>query len=505
MSRAMTWDNLSDAIFDHAARQADAPALIQAPATLSYRDFAALVAKASVYLRDLGIGERTRVGIALGNSIDHFILYFALMRVGAVPAELPVEDSGDKLVAAAQRYNMRAIFTEAQVTLSPGVTQHRMMPDWRDTLGALNGDHRALLGADELHTITLTTGSTGVPGGIITTHRQFSRRIEAQRAIYKAHRLFEPPAGTLVLPASIRFGPFFRSLLGQILAGGATVITPDFAKPIELLRTIAAYDDAVAFVTANLCRLFIAAAPESTFLFPRMRLLVSVGMPLYAAELRAVIARVTPNYYYGYGTTGIASITALPPGEIAHKAGTVGRPVADVTVEIVDERDRCLPAGSYGNIRCRSELVSLGRCEEDESESAEQFRDGWYYPGDIGMLDPDGYLILRGRVAEVIRSGATEVFAPEVAAAIAAHPGVAEVAVVGIPSPQRGEEIVAFVVKRGTLDHEELVRHCRGVLTPPQRPEHIYYMDGLPRIAGGKVDRARLQSLALSEAMRRGR
>jgi acyl-coenzyme A synthetase/AMP-(fatty) acid ligase len=162
-----------------------------------------------------------------------------------------------------------------------------------------------------------------------------------------------------------------------------------------------------------------------------------------------------------------------------------------------------VPAGTDGRIRCQSKVVSLGRCAEDQSTSAELFRDSWYYPGDIGMLDADGYLHLRGRVAEIIRSGATEVFAPEIEAALAAHPDIVEAGVVGIPSRERGEAIVAFVVKQPNLDHAELVRHCQTVLAAPQRPEHVYYIDALPRIAGGKVDRSKLQSLALSEAMRR--
>jgi long-chain acyl-CoA synthetase len=341
----MAWDNLSDAIFDHAAGQPDAPALIQAPTTLSYRDFAALVAKASVYLRDLGIGERTRIGIALGNSIDHFILYFALMRVGAVPAELPVEDSADRLVATARRYNMRAIFTEAHVQLPAVIAQHRMMPHWRDEIAALRGDRRAVAGADDLHVITLSNGSTGIPSGLITTHRMFMRRLAVQGEIYKAQRLYEPPGGTLVLAGSIRFGAFCRYLLGQVLVGGVTVIAPD-AKPIEIVRTIASYDDVVAFVTANMCRLFIAAAPDGTMLFPRVRLLVAGGLPLYANEKRALIVRVTPNFHETYGTTGIASIAVLRPEAIPDKAESVGKPVPGVTIEIVDDNDRPVPSGA---------------------------------------------------------------------------------------------------------------------------------------------------------------
>ncbi|HEV8016132.1 MAG TPA: class I adenylate-forming enzyme family protein [Stellaceae bacterium] len=497
-----TWQNLSDPIFDHAARRPDAPALIEGPTILSYGALAALVAKASVYLRDLGIGPSMRVGIALANSIGHVILLFAVMRLGAVPAELSAEDSGEALAATARKYGMRAVFTEAHVTLPPGPAQHRMTLGWRDEIARKSGDSRATASADELQTITLTTGSTGVPGGIVTTHGQLFRRFEAQRAVFQEHRLYEPPGGTLILTASIRYGAFFRFLLGQVIVGGVSVILPDFAKPIELVRAIAAYDDVVGFVTANMCRLFIAAAPDGALLFPKVRLLVAGGLPLYADEKRAMIARVTPNFYEGYGTSGIAVISSLSPAEIPAKADTVGRPVAGVAVEIVDDRDQRLPPGTYGTIRCRSDLVSLGRCAEDGNASAEHFRDGWYYPGDVGALDAEGYLHLRGRVAEIIRRGAIDVFTADVEAALAAHPAVAEAAVVGIPSPTQGEEVVAFVVKTGALTHDELVRHCVERLAPVQRPDRVFYIEALPRIAGGKVDRARLQSLALSDAVR---
>jgi acyl-coenzyme A synthetase/AMP-(fatty) acid ligase len=189
---------------------------------------------------------------------------------------------------------------------------------------------------------------------------------------------------------------------------------------------------------------------------------------------------------------------------VARKADSVGRLLPLVEVEIVDDDDRPVAPGSFGQIRCRGALMARPCAESAGDKRTEYFRNGWYYPGDVGALDAEGYLRLRGRTAEIIQRGPATVFLPEIEAALATHPNVAEVAVIDAPSPRQGVEIVAFIVAHGGLQHDELARHCRDRLAPAQRPDRVYYVDTLPRIAGGKLDRPRLQSLAQSEAVRQG-
>ncbi len=496
------WQNLSDPIFAYAEIRPEAPALVDGPDALSYRALADLVAKASVYLRDLGIDQGARIGIALGNSIDHVILLFALLRIGAVPAELSSDDRGEMLVETAHRFGIGAIFTEPAVALPAGITQHRLMLDWRAAVARKSGNSRCPARGDALELLNLTTGSTGTPSGVIWTHDKFLRRCEVRLGTYYPEGLAGLQPRDMLLTAPMRYAWFYLCTVMQMVAGGRLVILPSFAKPIEMVRTVASWKGAICCATANMCRLFLLAAPDEGLLFPHLYALEASGLPLFPWEKEAMIARVVENFREGYGTAGIGAISVLTSSDMVRKPDSVGRPLPLIEVEIVDELGQPLSPGMYGAIRCRSSLLSRP-CPENGGElRAEFFRDGWYYPGDIGALDAEGYLYLRGRVVDVIRRGAKEINAPDIEGVIARHAGVADAAVIGIPSPSQGEEVVVFVVRQGALEHDELARHCRAALAPEERPDRIYYIDRLPRNDAGKIDRPRLQSLALAEAVR---
>jgi acyl-CoA synthetase (AMP-forming)/AMP-acid ligase II len=498
------WQNLSDPIFTYAQTRPEAPALVDGPDSLTYRALADGVARGSVYLRDLGIGQGDRIGLALRNSIDHIILLFALLRVGAVPAELSADDGGDVLVTMARRYGMRAIFTEPTKDLPAGIAHYRLMTDWRAAIARKTGDARCTADGDALELLTLTTGSTGTPSGVIWTQRKFLQGCAVRLGTYYPEGLGDRLPRDMLLTGPMRYAWFFLVAVMQIFAGGRLVILPSFAKPIEMVRAIASWKGAICCATANMCRLFLIAAPDGERLFPDIHTLEASGLPLYPWEKEAMLARVAANFRERYGTAGINAISVLLPADMARKPGSVGRPLPMLEVQIVDDGGQPLAPGSYGAIRCRSPLQSRPCPENGTAPRAEYFRGEWYYPGDIGMLDADGYLYLRGRVADIIRRGGCEVFAPDVEAAIARHPSIADVAVVGIPSPTVGEEVIAFVVKGGTIEHEDVARHCQSTLAPAQRPDRIFYVAALPRLDAGKLDRPRLQSLALSEAVRRG-
>ncbi|HWE75046.1 MAG TPA: class I adenylate-forming enzyme family protein [Stellaceae bacterium] len=403
------WENLSDPIFHYAASRGDAVALADGDETLTYAALAPLVAGASVYLRELGIAQGDRIGIALTSSADHVILLLAVLRVGATPIELSIEDTPETLAAIARKYNVRKIFTAARTPQPPGVARIRVDPGWRGVIAARIGDHRVLASADALEIVSLTTGSTGVPSGVIWTHRQHMQHIALRLVIYYG----QPQAGfqpaDLLLTGSMHHGWFFIGALMQLSCGGRLVLVPESITAADLVRIIAAAGPALACVTANLCRAFLGAVPDRGLLFPRLRLLESAALPLFGEEKRAILSRVAANFLETYGDAGIGTISLLRSAAMPYKPDSVGLPLPTVQVEIVDDNGAALPRGMFGKIRCRSALMPRG-CPEDAGDRGAEYRgsaayisDGWYYPGDIGALDPEGYLHLRGRAADVTR------------------------------------------------------------------------------------------------------
>jgi acyl-CoA synthetase (AMP-forming)/AMP-acid ligase II len=492
------WQNLSDPIFHCAQTRGDAPALIEGPERLSYRALAALIAKTTVYLHELGIGQGQRIGVALTNSIDHVILQFALFRIGATLVELPVEDSPEALAATARQYGIRTIFTEAHAPAPPDINRIRVDLAWRGRLATKSGDYRSTAPGDMLQIIALTTGSTGAPSGWVLAHRNIMRHA----AIFKAWRypedgVLRPPANLLtVMP--LRYFRTLASVLIQFSVGGPVVLLPEFAKGQDLLRAAIAWGDAILSITPNVCRHFLNAASDTGLLLPQMRRLETGGQPLYAEEKRAILNRVTPNLYEVYGSSAAGFISALDGADMIEHPDSVGRPAPGIEVTIADSSGRLLPAGAAGEIRLRP-LMAQERCSESggANASGERIADGWCYTGDIGSLDAEGYLYLKGRGTDLIRRRGIELFASEIEAVLVAHPGVADAAVVGLPVVGRSnDEIIVFIVKHGELAHDDIARHCRERLQPGQLPDRVFYLDALPRIPGGKVNRFRLLEAA---------
>jgi acyl-coenzyme A synthetase/AMP-(fatty) acid ligase len=491
------WQNLSDPLFHHAATRPDAPALIEGSESLSYGALAALVVQATIYLHELGIGQGERIGVALTNSIDHVIVQYALFRIGATLVELPAEDAPDRLAATARQYGIRTIFTEAHTPEPPGIKRIRVDLAWRSRLAGKSGDYRSLAPAEALQFIALTTGSTGIPSGWVMTHANSLRHTAFRVWRYPEAEASRPPAYLLtVLP--MRFAWTIGSVLVHFAVGGAVVLLPEMAKIDDLLRAVMAWGDAIVTVPPNACRHFLRAAPETGLLLPKLRRLEIGGQPLYSDEKRAVLARVTPNLHEIYGTTAGGFITGLSGTDLIAHPDSVGRAQPGIEVAIVDAAGQPVPAGIDGEIRSRP-LKAERRCSEsggDAASGGERIVDGWCYTGDIGHLDAEGYLYLKGRGTDLIRRNGVEIFALEIEAALVTHPAVADAAVVGLQSASGNDQVVAFIVKRGALAHDDIARHCRERLKPHQFPDRVFYAEELPRLPGGKVNRIRLQEIA---------
>ena len=495
------WRNLSDAIFHYAAERPDAPALLENDRRLSYAEFASLVGKASLHLRDLGVGPGDRVGIALANSADHLILFYGLMRVGAVPAEISPHATEAERDALAEKFGLRLLFEEPDARAHASQRTVWVDAGWRVMIAERSGDWRHDDPEREDYLLGLSSGSTGVPKGVATTHRQLLTRFRIMQTGLRDAQVYSPERpGTALLLASMSFSAFQYHAVYTMLSGGPLVLVPELQWPSDLIRAIRSWDDAVLFATPGMCRAFLAFARGRGHLLPRLRAIFSAGLPLFAAEKRAMIERVTPNFFDVYGSSASGWISLLRPHEIAAHAESVGRVREGMQVEIVDRRGRPQPPGTVGHLRCRSPTSSTAYLVESDGTREEGFREGWYYPGDLASLDEAGYLYLRGRSSDLIARDGVEFLPNEVEAVLTAHASVMEAAVIGRPAHDGREEVVALVVTRGAPEHEAIAAHLRHHLPPPKRPSHIIYAKALPRTPNGKIDRVAVKRMAIQYA-----
>ncbi len=323
-----------------------------------------------------------------------------------------------------------------------------------------------------------TSGTTGAPKGAMLTH---GNTLASCEAIRLAWRWTADDRLVLALPLFHVHG-LGVGLHGTLLCGASAVLVPRFT-PAAVLDAAHAHDATLFFgVPTMYARL--AASPRLAEL-ARLRLCVSGSAPLPAAlhERLATAAGVRVLERYGMTET-IMNVSNPYEGE--RRPGTVGFPLPGVEL-------RLQGGGESGEILLRGPNVFPGYWQRAAATADAFTADGWFRTGDVGALDPDGYLRIVGRSKELIISGGFNVYPREVEDVLRAHPGVADVAVVGEPSDEWGEEVVAVVVAGDEpVTEAELLALAAAELAPYKQPRRVRFVAELPRNALGKVLRHQL-------------
>jgi len=235
--------------------------------------------------------------------------------------------------------------------------------------------------------------------------------------------------------------------------------------------------------------------------FSHLHLSSSGAAPLPAELLKRWEARTGTPIVEGFGQTEAGPVIAFNPASGVRKPGSVGLPIADTEIQIVDIETgaRPLPAGAKGEIRLRGPQLMSGYRNRPE-ETAAALRDGWLYTGDVGEFDADGYLYITGRRKEMIIVSGYNVFPREVEEILYQHPAVADVAVVGRPDDYRGELPVAFVATRAPVSAAQLHDWCLARMARYKVPAEFRLLEALPKTAVGKLDKLRMAAMAAMAA-----
>ena len=323
-----------------------------------------------------------------------------------------------------------------------------------------------------------TAGFGGHALGALLTHRGLSTQARAFAALND----LGPDDAYLASGPLFHIGTMFPAL-GYLAAGGKVVVMSRFdageaAALIDRERITGLF--LVEPMTTRLLEAFESGGEDPTSLRRGVGGFSPSGVRL--RELAGI-----PSWGNVYGQTEVTGIVTDPdPGA----AGSHGRPASHAEIRIVDDAGNELPAGEVGEIVVRGPTVMLGYAN-DEAATADKIRDGWLHSYDLGRLESDGSLSFIGPKRSLIKTGGENVYPAEVEAAIANHPAVAAVCVIGVPHPEWSEMVTAVVVVRdgARLTADDVIEHCRDVLAGYKRPRRVEIVDELPKTGDGRVDR----------------
>lgn len=449
----------------------------------NYAEFERLARRIAHRLRLAGVGEGDVVGVRLRETPEHMATLFAIMRLGAITLPLDWRGTRKEFERVVGRFAPRVIVNDDKPPLDwvPKVIDVATLADTEPE----DGPPAAIVDAPLAY--SLTSGTTGEPKAVVVTHEQllarcFSRSFET---------IFAPDDRFLnTLPLAYLAGREHATC--AILVGATLAMFPPLFEPAELVAFVNGKNITAMNLSPNMTRALLAIGrADGEQLMPNLRRFVSTTGKLQPEERIAIRKRISGGLLDYYGSTATGPIAVLAREEDERDPTAVGRPVMGVEVGIADDAGNPVVDGEPGRIRVRGPGIST-RLVGDSSDAREGFRDGWFYPGDLGYIGPNGILHLEGRSADLIKRGGLMVHAQEVEQALRRHPSITDAAVVGAPSADLGQEVVAFVVASPPPEVRELVRHCRSELAPYKIPARFVFTDLLPRNANGKVVKAEL-------------
>jgi fatty-acyl-CoA synthase len=488
LARMLTWN---------AIRFADSDALVFEGRRWTYAELDAEVSALAAGLADQGVARDSRIAIVANNVPEFLFLSLALTRLGAVFVPLNYRLTAGELAYLLGHAKVEAVATVpefAELTANalvslPAVRRIALEPideTWTD-VAAIAKPFRgtavadAELGDDALQRIIYTSGTTSMPKGVMLTHGNVNANMHAQiveLGLTSADRILNVAplyhVGGLDLPGYAIWH-----------VGGCMVLQRRF-EPDEILRGIDSESITGMVAAAAMLDMIRRNADEVGATLTTMRWLIFSQV---TTALFEVARGLFPNarLIEGYGLTETCSgLTYLDEAHMESKQGSVGIPVPWVEVRVVDENDEDVPVGEDGEVVARGPKVSPGYLDDGEATKS-AFRNGWFHTGDVGRFDADGYLYIRDRLKDMIRSGGENMSSAEIENVLADHPLVLSASVVAAPHPTWQEMPVAFVIGRPGLTAEDLIEHARARLGKFKLPKEIYLVEEFPTNPSGKV------------------
>lgn len=512
---------------------------------LTYGDVDRLSRDFGAYLQGLGLKRGDRVAIMMPNVLQYPVAVAAVLRAGFIvvnvnplytPRELEhqLKDSGAQAILILENF---ATTLEQVIKATP--VKHVIVASVGDLLGFPKGlitnlvirrvrkavpayslpgsiSFNAAVAAgrgkpldkpaitpDDVAVLQYTGGTTGVSKGATLLHRTIISNLLASEAWTQPGLKRKAIEGQLTFITALPLYHVFAFITCALLAmrtGGVNILIPN---PRDIPGTVKEMGKYRFHVVPGVNTLFNALANNAEFAkldFSQLRICNGGGMAVQEAVAKKWIAVTGCPIVEGYGLSETSSgITCNPTDNDAY-TGTIGLPLPNVDVRLLDDDGKDVPKGERGEIAIKGPQVMAGYWQRpDETEKA-MTPDGYFKSGDIGVMDDNGYFKIVDRKKDMILVSGFNVYPNEIEGVAAMHPGVMEAACVGVPDKNSGEAVMLFIVKKDPeLTKETLASYCMENLTGYKKPKYIEFRQDLPRTNVGKILRRELRDQAVKD------
>lgn len=524
----------------------DAKAYICMGKAITFGEIDASSKALAAWLQSRGLQKGARVAIMMPNVLQYPVALAAVLRAGCIAVnvnplytarelEHQLMDSGAEAVivlenfAATLQHALTGTAVKHVVVASMGDllgfakglvvnfvvrTVKKMVPPWslpgHFTFNGVIAAGRSMafarpeLGPDDVAVLQYTGGTTGVAKGATLLHRTIVANLLASEAWMQPGLKRKPVSGQLTIVCALPLYHVFAFITCGLLGmrtGAVNLLIPNPRDIPGMVKDLARHRLNI-FPAVN--TLFNALANNADFAkldFSGLLISNGGGMAVQEAVAKKWLAVTGCPIVEGYGLSETSAGVTCNPTDSEAYTGTIGLPLPNVWIEILDDDGNEVPVGQPGEIAIKGPQVMSGYWQRPDETEKVMTPDGFFKSGDIGTMDSRGFIKIVDRKKDMIVVSGFKVFPNEIEDVVASHPGVLECAAVGVPDEKSGEAVMLFVVRRDkTLTREALAAYCAKEFTAYKRPKYIEFRDELPKTNVGKILRRELRDGALKKA-----
>jgi acyl-CoA synthetase (AMP-forming)/AMP-acid ligase II len=505
-------DTLGDILRNNAYKFPDELAWVIGEDRISFRQHHDRAQQLASAVYNLGVRRQDRISVLSQNTREFMEIYSAGELAGYIVTTVNFRLAPPEMAYILKDSTPRVLFFEGRYTETVEQLRHDQphietyvcfgaeAPDWalsyEDFLasGDPSGAPSRPMPDDIMHLI-YTSGTTGRPKGVMRTHRaeiNVAQLMATELGVIVSDRM------QLMMPV-FHVGSRFLQL-GAHLRGATVVFHYDF-KPEEVVATIERERITMTHLAPTMVQAVLSVPGIETSDLSSLHTLCYSAAPMPGPVLRRGLELLGPVFLQLYGMTEGGGTTLhkrqhKPDGtaQDLKRLTSIGQAAPNVDIRIADDEGNELPVNQPGEILTRTATHMAGYWNNSPATIA-ALRDGWYRTGDLGYLDEEGFLYLVDRKKDMIISGGENIYSREVEEALASHPAVLDAAVIGVKDEYWGETVRAVVVASEAVEEAELIAHCKTQIASYKKPKSIIFVDELPRLPSGKINKTILREV----------